>query len=338
MPQLVWSCEPDGSCDFLSRQWIEFTGVPEILHLGYGWLNAVHPDDRAELQTAWQAAVDGNANFDTEFRIRRHDGVYRWFKTRAEPVRDEDGDVVKWYGSNTDIEDLKQAEERRRALIETLAHDLKNPLAAVKAQSQVLQRRAQKGQEISLERLDMLAEMATNMADLIDEMSDASKLAAGQDLELELLRVDLVSLLQQTSATYRATTAHHTIRVESTTNSLTGQWDRARLERVFGNLLSNAIKYSPQGGEILVTVKRERNDSGAWADVSITDQGIGIPASDLEHIFQRHHRASNVGQIRGNGLGLSGAADVIRLHGGTISVTSQEGLGSTFTIRLPLSK
>lgn len=128
LPQLVWTCAPDGRCDFLSRQWVEFTGRAEVGQLGYGWLDQVHPDDRDRLRSLWGESVAAGTTFDIEFRIRRADGAHRWFKTRAVPVRGADGRVAKWFGSNTDIEDLRRAtdelrasEERLRAILDTAA-------------------------------------------------------------------------------------------------------------------------------------------------------------------------------------------------------------------------
>lgn len=114
MPNFVWTCLPEGGCDYLSRQWVEYTGIPEAEQLGSGWLNQVHPDDRERLMAEWQKVVETGEAFDVEFRIRRHDGHWRWFKTRATPARDDNGRITKWYGSNTDIEDLKQGERALR--------------------------------------------------------------------------------------------------------------------------------------------------------------------------------------------------------------------------------
>ncbi len=337
MPQLVWSCAPDGRCDYLSRQWVEYTGIPEAPQLGRGWMEAVHPDDREQLSRAWRIAVEETGQFETEFRIRRHDGVYRWFMTRASPVRDEDGAIVKWYGSNTDIDDIKQAEERRREQIDTLAHDLQNPLAAIKAQSQVLQRRIARGDPIDPKTLESLTETASNMAGLIDEMSDASALAAGRTLQLYRGSVDIVDLVDRCVSFYAGTSSLHSIRVERTADRIVGQWDRGRLGRVFSNLLSNAIKYSPGGGEIRISIDRLTDEPRYWVVVSIADPGIGIPGADHARVFERRRRGRNVGRIQGNGLGLAGAAEVVRLHGGEIKVVSEEGHGSTFVVRLPLT-
>jgi len=114
MPQLVWTCRADGPCDYLSPQWVKYTGIPESEQLGLRWLNQLHPDDRDRTIATWNAAVGAGTFFDVEFRICRHDGIYRWFKTRAVPLRDGKGQVAKWFGTNTDIEDQKRAEETLR--------------------------------------------------------------------------------------------------------------------------------------------------------------------------------------------------------------------------------
>ena len=120
LPHLVWTCRPDGWCDYLSRQWVEYTGRPEAEQLGSGWAEHLHPEDRARVQAEWAAATLRGDSFDIEFRIRRADGMYRWFKTRAVPLRDSAGSIVKWFGSNTDVEDAKRSEERLRAQLERL--------------------------------------------------------------------------------------------------------------------------------------------------------------------------------------------------------------------------
>jgi PAS domain S-box-containing protein len=119
-PQLVWTCTADGRCDYLSRQWIEYTGKPEDEQLGYGWLEQIHDEDTERLVTAWVKTVHAGDPFEAEFRIRRADGAWRWFITRATPLRDGDGRIVKWYVSSSDIDDLKRTETdlaRERAVL-----------------------------------------------------------------------------------------------------------------------------------------------------------------------------------------------------------------------------
>lgn len=114
MPQLVWTCLPDGRWDYLNSRWVEYTGVPMAEQLGHAWARRMHPKDRQRVLAAWAAAVQRGEMFDTEFRIQRADGAYRWFKTRALPLRGPDGAVAKWLGTTTDIDDQKQVEEGLR--------------------------------------------------------------------------------------------------------------------------------------------------------------------------------------------------------------------------------
>jgi PAS domain S-box-containing protein len=120
LPHLVWTCMPDGWCDYLSRQWVDYTGVPEEHQRGYGWAQQLHPEDRRRVQKAWAAATARGDQFDVEFRIRRADGLYRWFKTRAVPLRNSQGQIIKWFGSNTDFEEYKQSERRLQTQLERL--------------------------------------------------------------------------------------------------------------------------------------------------------------------------------------------------------------------------
>lgn len=132
--------------------------------------------------------------------------------------------------------------------------------------------------------------------------------------------------------------SRHLLRLESSVPELIGAWDGSRLERVLGNLVDNAIKYSPAGGEVVMRLTRHGEGEHAWAELSIQDQGVGIPANEIPYMFERFRRGTNVsGTIRGTGLGLFGARSIVRQHGGEITVESEEGVGSTFTLRLPLT-
>ena len=126
VPQLVWTCLPDGRCEYLSPQWCSFTGLPEADQLDFRWLDLViHPDDRPRTLECWMNAVAGLAPYDIQYRIRRHDGEYRWFQTRGIPIRDASGQIVRWFGSCTDIDDQIQAEEAARHTAEHLGFALK---------------------------------------------------------------------------------------------------------------------------------------------------------------------------------------------------------------------
>jgi PAS domain S-box-containing protein len=110
MPQMIWTCTPAGACDYLSPQWTAYTGTPANLHLGDGWLEAIHPEDSAGVVASWRAALAARIPLEVAFRLRRHDGQWCWFMSRALPILGDDGAIHKWYGSTTDIEELKQAQ------------------------------------------------------------------------------------------------------------------------------------------------------------------------------------------------------------------------------------
>jgi PAS domain S-box-containing protein len=120
LPQMIWTCLRDGYCDYLSRQWLDYTGRSEAQQLGIGWLEQVHPEDRPHVTAEWTRVIGSGDTYDLSFRIRRYDGVYRWFKTRAVPLRDPAGRILKWFGSNTDIDDFMVAERKLKVQLERM--------------------------------------------------------------------------------------------------------------------------------------------------------------------------------------------------------------------------
>ncbi|HET7092547.1 MAG TPA: PAS domain-containing sensor histidine kinase, partial [Thermomicrobiales bacterium] len=239
-----------------------------------------------------------------------------------------------------DMTERRELERGQEAFVAAAAHDLKNPLAAIRGQAQLLRRRLRKGEPLSPERLEQGIEgidaAAGRMTGLIDELVDITRVRAGAPLDLRRAPVDLVELARQTAAIYQRTSERHEIAVEAGAESVIGQWDGLRLERVLGNLLANAVKYSPDSGRIVIRVGRDADAASPMATLAVADEGVGIPAADLPSVFERFHRGGNVGAIGGDGIGLAGARQIVEEHGGAIEVESAEGVGSTFTLRLPL--
>ena len=241
------------------------------------------------------------------------------------------------------VVDLSEREARERfeqEFLADVAHDLRNPLAATKAQAQVMRRRltANRLERDALdEGLSTIIANSTRMARRIEELTDVAQLRAGHALELVRQRVDLVAMAENIAETYRQATERKEIRVEPSEAPLVGDFDASRIERVLDNLLSNAMKYSPRGGPINVGVVRDSFNGRECARITVSDRGVGIPPSDLATIFERFQRGSNVkGRVAGSGIGLAGVRTIVEQHGGAIAVESELGAGSTFIVHLPL--
>jgi signal transduction histidine kinase len=257
------------------------------------------------------------------------------------PLSDADGQPAGAVAVFQDISAIKELEQHKEEFLATVAHDLKNPLAAIKGWIQILGRRTRHLPEAERERwqqdLGTVDGAATRMAGMIDELLDLTHLQMGRPLELRAQVTDLVALARRVAAEYQQLTDAHTICVRTTLASLEGMWDQARLERVIGNLISNAVKYSPDGGEVILSLSVEESASGATALLSVRDEGIGIPPEDLSRVFDRFYRGTNVvGHIAGTGIGLAGAKQLVEQHGGSMAAESTPGAGSTFVVRLPL--
>ncbi|HEY8446965.1 MAG TPA: GAF domain-containing protein [Thermomicrobiales bacterium] len=241
-----------------------------------------------------------------------------------------------------DITERQAFDAMREEFLAAVSHDLRNPLCAIRGATQLLMRRVNRGEPPNPQRLaDGLTTIETathKMMTMIDDMVDAARLRMGQELSLEPESVDLVELARRTVEQYQATTRRHELDLVADCPEVVGTWDPRRLERVLDNLINNAIKYSPEGGRVEVRVAQETEPNGeSWAILTVADEGIGIPAADLPHVFERFRRGANVaGVAAGSGIGLSGVEQVVEQHGGTINVASEEGRGSSFTVRLPL--
>ncbi len=221
-----------------------------------------------------------------------------------------------------------------------VSHDLKNPLATIKATAQWVRRGAQRDQPLGpdqLQRAMESIEQATSRAvDEVEAMLDDATLQAGGSVALTRSTADLVPYLRAMCEEFQQRSPSHRIEVEAGADAVLGEWDTRRLERAMANLLENALKYSPDGGLIRVTLGLEEHEDGAEAVLTISDQGVGIPRTALSRVFDRFYRAENVAEhIQGNGLGLTGVRYVVEAHGGTIEARSELGEGSTFIVRLP---
>ena len=221
--------------------------------------------------------------------------------------------------------------------IGTLAHDVKNPLAAIKINVQSLKRAAERGAvpegDALAERLDRIETAVSQTLDVLAAARARLSSSAGARKPLQRVPLDLVELVGSETRSFCEVVGPDRIRLDCRAPRLVGQWDRERLRRAVHELLENAVKFSAGSEQVTVTVDHE----DGTAVLKVADEGIGIPSRDLLHVCERFYRAENVlGRHKGAGLGLFETRATVTDHGGTLSVESTEGAGSVFTVRLPI--
>ncbi len=237
--------------------------------------------------------------------------------------------------------DVPEAVRQQNMLIAVAAHDMKNQLGVIRGTAQLIERHMRRAQAPEPERiLSGLATIQTGtrkLQRLMEAFMDVARVQSGEPVEFNRRPTNLVALTRGCVQEYAQTTSHE-LTLSTTGESLIGLWDATRLERVVENLLSNAIKYSAPATAIQITIAQEPADAGDVAVLRVEDQGVGIPAADLPHIFQPFYRGSNVAQqTSGTGIGLFGARALVEQQGGTLRLESTAGVGTTLTLRLPLA-
>lgn len=339
-------CDPGGIVTFMNEAaralyGADYTGQSLSQYRGTPSVRDARGEPYAAEALPMQRALAGEIVLGEEARLRRADGSEIVVERSVTPVTAPDGTRLGAVMTVRDVTAQRTLEQQKDEFLSAVAHDLKTPLTSIKGLAQILQRRTARGQAAGSEQLGeglaRIEQNASRMTSLINELLDLSRLQTGQGLQLNRRPVDLVALVSHTVAEYGEEADSDRFTVQSQTPQLVGTWDADRLERVLSNLLSNAMKYSPGSAPITVAVRTEEAGGTKWAVLSVQDRGIGIPPEDLPHIFERFHRGRNVGrETLGTGIGLAGAKQIVEQHGGMIEVASEEGAGSTFTIRLPL--
>ncbi|MBE9011253.1 PAS domain S-box protein [Pseudanabaenaceae cyanobacterium LEGE 13415] len=355
IPQLIWTADANGGLNDINQRWSDYTGLTLEQAQGAGWIQTLHPDDIEGLVQAWQTAQAQKSFYQTETRMRSKTGEYRWFLVKAMPIRDDQGQVRKWYGTSTDIEDQKQlALERLRALkfeqaarseaekanrtkdelLMTLSHELRTPLNPILGWCRLLQTR-EFGREKSLEAIATIERSARRQLQLVDDLIDVAKLLNGA-IQLKPGIVDFTALVESAIVAVESTAQTKEVQIHRSIDpdlrSFTG--DPARLQQIVWNLLSNAIKFTPAGGT--VTLQLSRTEQSLCFQV--IDTGAGIDPAVLPYIFERFRQSdsSSTRHYGGLGLGLTIVRHLVELHGGTIEAKSLgRDRGATFIVELP---
>jgi PAS domain S-box-containing protein len=354
MPQCLLAARLDGSFYRANAEWVRYTGLGVSALGGDGWLEVVHPDDRALARMSWAEAVASGEPVELELRIRRRDdGQWRWHLARAVPNREPDGLIVGFIATLTDIHDLKTAQvEAREArlaaerasrikdeFLATISHELRTPLNAILGWARLLSsgQLDEAKQQRALKTIERNAKVQT---DLIEDLLDVSRIITGK-LRIEMAEVDLAAIIHAAVEAVRPAAAARRVRLvaEIRHGSETVWGDAARLQQVLWNLLSNAIKFTPDGGLVRLRSRRIGPPVGGHIEVSVSDTGIGIEPSFLPFVFDRFRQAdsSTTRNHGGLGLGLAIVRHLVEQHGGSVAVESDgAGRGATFTVLLPV--
>ena len=328
-----------------SPSWRAYTGQSLQEFLDRGWLQAVHPEDRAWVEQHWREAVAAPQRAQAEFRLKRADGTWSWTSAQAAPVLDDAGRVLKWVGMNIDVTDrklaeeaLRQADRRKDEFLATLAHELRNPLAPLRNAAHLLGAPELRAEQLRwVQRL--IERQVGHMARLLDDLLDVARITQGK-LALKLERVSLASIIESAVEAARPLIDHkrHALRIAIDgleEGRLLLQADPVRLSQVLANLLTNAAKYTDAGGRIVLCASRR----GSELRLSVCDNGIGLPPQARAHIFEMFSQLeSSTGRAEGGlGIGLALVRGIVELHGGRVAADSAgPGQGSCFTVQLPL--
>lgn len=353
IPQLVWSCKPDGTCDYLSEQWMAYTGTTLQQNLGYGWLTLIHPDDAPRVDQRWKESVASGSLFTTEYRLKAADGTYQWHLARATSQRNKVGEIYAWFGTTTNISAQKASEtalEQFNFLLESkstalavankeleafsysISHDLRAPLRTMTGFAQaLLEDYGDKLEPEATRYLRIISNGATQMGRLIDDLLSFSRLSR-QPLAMNTLSIgDLVKEVREDLAADQADR-----KIEWDVTELPScRGDRTTIKLVLVNLLGNALKYSRTREIAKIQIGWQAdNQRPGHCQIFVKDNGVGFDmryADKLYAVFQRLHRAD---EFEGTGVGLAIVQRIVHRHGGRVWADARPNEGATFWFTL----
>jgi PAS domain S-box-containing protein len=339
-PVMLWMSGLDTLCNFFNQTWLDFTGRRLDEELGVGWAEGVHAEDLSRCMDTYLAAFGRRERFEMEYRLRRHDGAYRWILDRGVPRYLPDGTFAGYIGSCVDITDRRQLETDLRSAVNArdeflsiAAHELRTPLTPLTLYVDQLVRSVRRGNAQSpLARLEQLSALVDRHTRMVEDLLDISRISSGP-VSLEPRDMDFAEVAAGAARQLgeAARVAGVELRI-AVTAPIPGRWDPGRVEQVVRNLVSNAIKYGAgQPVDVLI------EDVGQTVRLVVRDHGIGIEPEDQTRLFERFERAASARGYSGFGLGLWITRRVLHAMGGTISVESHPSLadGTRFVVEVP---
>jgi PAS domain S-box-containing protein len=342
IPPLAWMAEPDGHIFWYNQRWYDYTGTtPEAME-GWGWQTVHDPEMLPQVLQRWRDSINTGEPFEMEFPLKGADGSFRSFLTRMIPLKDERGRVMRWFGTNTDVEELRQAlrqaEDANRLkdeFLATLSHELRTPLTSILGWARMLGG-GRLDEDSTRRAIRTIERNAKAQSQLIEDILDVSRVITGK-LRLEVQPVNLATVIESAINAVLPAADAKGIRLQRVldTGASMISGDPARLQQIIWNLLSNAIKFTPKDGHVQVRLERVNSH----VEITINDNGQGISPDILPYIFERFRQAdSSITRAHGGlGLGLAIVRHLVEMHGGTVRAESHgDGQGATFTIKLPL--
>jgi PAS domain S-box-containing protein len=352
IPQLVWMADATGRIYWYNQQWYDFTGLTTADMEGDGWRKVHAPDMVEGVTQRFFEAISAGIGWEDTFPLRGKDGEYRWFLSLAQPIRNAKGEVVRWFGTNTDITEQRMqgqelatardvAEEANRAKSQFLAnmsHELRTPLSAVIGYSEMLEDEAEEtGQQHLLEDLSKIKSNARHLLSLINDVLDISKIEANK-MEVYSETFDVAEMLQDVAATVGSLMEKKQNRFAVDLPDDLGSMhsDVVKIRQVLINLLSNAAKFT-EAGEIRLTARRLSDGDGDRVAFNVRDTGLGMTDEQVAKLFERFTQAdiSTTRRFGGTGLGLAITKAFADMLGGKISISSKPDVGSEFEIVFP---
>ncbi len=345
--QLVWMADEKGRRFWHNRRWFDYTGAsPEEMH-GWGWQKVHHPDHVQRVVDKIRHCFDIGEIWEDTFPLRGKDGDYRWFLSRAIPIRDDKGRVERWFGTNTDVTELRNTEEKLRVAKEAaedanrakseflaiISHELRTPMTVIMGTLQYLLDSGPATEQRKL--LEMADISAHRLLGIINELLDITRIEK-RKLSIERKLFDLRKNVRETVEMFVRTAREKGLDVQwevSPEVPIQVLCDPDRLWQVLANLIGNAVKFTEQG---MITLSVTR--VGEELEFAVRDTGIGIPPEKLERIFEPFNQADSslTRRFGGTGLGLAICRELVGLMGGAIRAESEAGRGSVFTFTLPL--
>jgi two-component system, chemotaxis family, CheB/CheR fusion protein len=365
MPQMVWATEPDGYHNFFNKRWYDFTGLDYEQTKDKGWSLVLHPDDYTRTWKVWENCLQTGKTYDIEYRMRRHDGEYRWFLARALPLRDSEGKIVKWFGTCTDIHDQKmetdileqkiqaRTSELKRTNLELEAsndelmqfasvasHDLQEPLRKIHIFSNMIKERFLQDNVPATDYINRIIKSSSRATKLINDLLSFSRLSS----ESLFKQTDLNEIVTEVLGDVELAITDKKAKIEigklPEIEAVPGQ-----MRQIFQNMITNALKFTKPDVQPHIEIKAEKVDTlsfdaqsssnGCFYRISIKDNGIGFDPQYAQKIFTIFQRLHPREKYEGTGIGLAIAKKIIEKHNGIIMAQSREGKGAEFIMILP---